>query len=77
MFAKIIGPSEFRVNGSRQEELTLLHSYLQMLNDKMLKTNNDTCLKYKYHLKQMTIRKKCYKFRNPKFNILCKIVLFF
>ena len=54
MFAKMIGPSEFRVNGSRHEELTLLHSYLQMLNDKMLKTNNDTCLKYKYHLKQMT-----------------------
>ena len=58
MFAKIIGPSEFRVNGSRKEELTLLHSYLQMLNDKMLKTNNDTCLKYKYHLKQMTISKE-------------------
>ena len=48
----------FSVSGFRCEDLTLLRFYLQMLNDKMLKPNNKTCLKCKYRLKHLTISKE-------------------
>ena len=53
MFGKAIRPSEFRVSGFRCEDVILLRFHLQMLNDKMIKPNNKTCLKYKYQPKQI------------------------
>ena len=46
--------TEFWGSGFRCEELILLHFCLQMLNDKILKSNNEICLKCEYQLKQKT-----------------------
>ena len=40
--------SEFWGKGFRCEDLILLHFCLQVLNDKILKPNNKTCLKWEY-----------------------------
>ena len=57
MFGKIIELSEFQVNGFRCKELILLHFHLEMLNYKMLKPNNEACLKCKYQVKKITINR--------------------
>ena len=80
----------FWVSGFRSENLIPLRFYLQMLNNKMLKPNNETYLKRKHQLKQITINrenivatekmrilwKMGLKFWDPKFNLLCKIAFF-
>ena len=48
----------FWVSGFRSENLILLRFYLQMLNNKMLKPNNETYLKRKHQLKQITINRE-------------------
>ena len=51
MFGKTISLSKFPVTGSRCEDQTPLHFYVQMFNNKMLKRHETVC---KYHLKQIT-----------------------
>ena len=51
---KMIGFSEFRGSGFRYEDLLFVGFCLQMLHDKILKPNNEVCLKCKYQLKQKT-----------------------
>ena len=48
----MIGLSEFQLSGFLCEDLCF---YLQMLNDKMLKPNNENNFECKYQLKQITI----------------------
>ena len=54
----MIGLSEFWGNGFRSEDLILLCFCLQMLSSKMLKPNNETCLKCEYQLKEKTISRE-------------------
>ena len=58
MLGKMIRSSDFRVSGFRCEDLIFIRFYLQMLNDKMVKPNNKTCLKCKYQLKLIYNYKK-------------------
>ena len=48
--------TEFWGSSFRCEEIILLRIYLQVLNDKMLKLNNEICLKCEYQIKIETIR---------------------
>ena len=57
-FRKMIRFSKFRRSGFKFEDLTRLRFHLRMLNYRMLKPNNNTCLKCKYKLKQIIIREK-------------------
>lgn len=43
----------------RREDLTLIRYCLQMLNDKILKPNNEICLECEYQLKQKRLKKCC------------------
>ena len=52
MFGKKIQLSEFQVTGPRCEDLIVLCFYLQMSNEKMLKTN-EACLKCKIFCYEM------------------------
>ena len=54
----MIGLSEFWRSCFRCEDLILLFFCLQIGNDKMLKPNNEICLKSKYQLKQKTISRE-------------------
>ena len=47
MFPKMIWLSEFWRSGFKCEEFIPLCFHLQMLNDRILKPNNETCLKCK------------------------------
>ena len=55
MFGNMIGLSEILGSGFRCEDLILVCFCLQMLHDKILKPNNEMCLKCEYQLKQKTI----------------------
>ena len=48
MFGNMIGLLKFWGSGFKCEDSILLRFCLQMLNDKMIKTNNEICLKYEY-----------------------------
>ena len=56
MFGDMIGLSKPCGRNFRCEEPILLHFCLQIVNDKVLKTNNEICLKFEYQLKQKTIQ---------------------
>ena len=58
MFGNLIGLLEFWGSGFRCEDRILLCFCLQIGNDKMLKPNNEICLKSKYQLKQKTISRE-------------------
>ena len=53
-----IGSEQIVIRDFRCRDLILFHFNLQMLNDKMLKPNNETCLQYKDQLKQITISRE-------------------
>ena len=55
-FGNVVGPSEFWGSGFRWEDLMLIRFCLQMLNNKMLKPNNEILLKCAYKLDQKTIK---------------------
>ena len=58
MFGNVTGLSEFWSRNLRCEDLMLLLFWVQMLNDKILKLNNKTCIKCEYQLKQKTLSRK-------------------
>ena len=53
-----IGSEQIVIRDFRCRDLILFHFNLQMLNDKMLKPNNETCLQCKDQLKQITISRE-------------------
>ena len=58
MFGKMIRLSEFWRSGFKCEDLMLLHLHLQILDGRMLKPNDETCLKCKFKLEQNTLRRE-------------------
>ena len=52
MLGNMIRHSEFWGSGFRCEDVTLPYFCLQIESDKILKSNNEICLKYEYQLKQ-------------------------
>ena len=54
----MIGLSESWGSGFRYEDLLFVCFCLQTLHDKILKPNNEVCLKCKYQLKQKTISRE-------------------
>ena len=53
-----IGSEQIVIRDFRCRDLILFHFNLQMLNDKVLKPNNETCLQCKDQLKQITISRE-------------------
>ena len=55
---KMIWFSEFWRSGFSCEDPMLSHFHLQMLNDRKLKLENEACLKCKYQLRKIAMRRE-------------------